>query len=289
VTEIPEHLLKRSRERRAQLTGGAADSGESSASTESAGETTPVAAAAPSAPAATGPQPRGGGLEPATAPPPKPDSPVVAAAKSRRRIPFWAMAALSLMPVWGFMYVRALTEEPEVAAGPLAVGTEVYGSCAGCHGGSGEGGVGRPFADGEVLATFPHIEDQLRFVYFGTEAYEAADVDVYGDPNREGGAHETGSIGPMPPQEAELTDAEILGVVCHERYDLGGADPTSEEYETEYEHWCAEESPIFEALESETVTLTALGPDAGIVDAEGTPIEIMPIGEEPIAGSPADG
>ena len=76
------------------------------------------------------------------------------------------MAALSLMPIWLFMYVRSLTEAPEVASGPLGVGAEVYSSCQSCHGAGGEGGSGRVFAGGEVLETFPHIEDQLRFVYF---------------------------------------------------------------------------------------------------------------------------
>ena len=87
---------------------------------------------------------------PAEAPPPKPDPPYVAAAKSRAKIPFWAMAALSLMPIWAFMYVRSLTAPPETSEGPLGVGAEVYGNCSSCHGSSGEGGVGRPFADGEV-------------------------------------------------------------------------------------------------------------------------------------------
>ena len=31
--------------------------------------------------------------------------------------------------------------------------------------------MGYPLANGEVLATFPHIEDQLRFVYYGTANY----------------------------------------------------------------------------------------------------------------------
>ena len=98
----------------------------------------------------------------------------MAAAKARRKIPFWAMAALSLMPLWAFMYVRSLTAATETAEGPMAVGAEVYGNCASCHGGSGEGGGGRQLSDGEVNKTFPHIEDQLRFVYFGTEQYNAA-------------------------------------------------------------------------------------------------------------------
>ena len=136
---------------------------------------------------------------------------------------------------------------------------------------SGEGGVGRPFADGEVLLTFPHIEDQLRFVYFGTAEYNLAGVSDYGNPDREGGPHLTGSFGVMPPQgEAaggDLTDAEILAVVCHERYTLGGADPTAEETVEEFETWCSEEAPTFVALEEGT-TLAELA-DAGLTNADG--------------------
>ena len=45
-------------------------------------------------------------------------------------------------------------------------------------------------------------------------------------PNREGGPHVVfGRNGAaMPAWGGNLTDAEILGVVCHERYDLGGAE-----------------------------------------------------------------
>lgn len=196
------------------------------------------------------------------------------------------MGALSLLPIWGFMYVRALTEAPEEVAGPLAVGAEQYGSCSSCHGGSGEGGIGRPFADGEVLLTFPNIEDQLRFVSYGTPGYQLAGVESYGDPNREGGPHLTGSMGVMPAQAGTLTDAEILAVVCHERYTLGGADPTAEEYAEEYENWCGEEAPAFAALEAGSA-LATLHED-GLSGATG-PLEILPIGDTPVEGSPAEG
>ena len=119
----------------------------------------------------------------------------VQAAKQRRKIPFWAMATLSLMPLWGFMYVRALTETAEAVEGPLGVGAEMYSSCASCHGAAGGGGVGYAFSGGEVLETFPHIEDQVRYVYYGTEGYNAAGVEIYGNPDREGGAHITGQRG----------------------------------------------------------------------------------------------
>jgi mono/diheme cytochrome c family protein len=291
-TEIPEHLLKRSRERRAAI-GQGSDSGQSDAAAsadDAAATTTPATTtAAAAAPASTAPARRQGAAAEPSTPPPKPDPPYVAAAKQRRKIPFWAMATLGLMPVWGFMYVRALTEAPAEAAGPIGEGTEVYTNCSSCHGGAGGGGVGYAFAGGAVLETFPHIEDQVRWVYYGTEGYNLAGVENYGNPDREGGPHLTGELGVMPKFGESvgggLTDEEIVAVVCHERYTLGGADPTSEEWEAEYEAWCSEEAPVFAAIESGEFELTAAEPPE-IMNAEGEPIEIMPIGPEPVAGSP---
>ena len=157
----------------------------------------------------------------------------------------------------------------------------MYGSCASCHGATGGGGVGYPFTNGEVLATFPHIEDQLRFVYYGTANYNLAGVADYGNPDREGGPHLTGAHGPMPAwgetANGELTDPELLAVVCHERYTLGGADATAA-FAAEFEMWCAEESEIFAGLEAGDFTLPTLHESV-----EG----IIPIGTEPVAGSPA--
>ncbi len=291
VTEVPEHLLKRSRERRAALgLGGGEEGGD-----QPAGEAPAAAAATPAttgeaAPAApSGPPPRQPPPAPPAPPPPKPDPPYIAAAKARARIPWWVLATLSLMPIWAFMYVRALTEAPEVVAGPLGVGAEVYGNCASCHGGTGQGGTGYAFTEGEVLATFPHIEDQLRFVYFGTGAYNTAGVEIYGNPDREGGPHTVGALGAVMPgwganAGGDLTDEEILAVVCHERYDLGGADPASDEFVEEFEDWCAEEAPVFINLE-EGGTLADLD-EAGLTNADGDPIEIIDIGDAPAPGSP---
>jgi mono/diheme cytochrome c family protein len=285
VTEIPEHLLKRSRDRRAALGLGGGDAGETPAAESSPvapAEAAPAAPAAPSAPAG-----RQAAPAPKPAPPPKPDPPYVAAARKRSKIPFWAMGALSLLPIWGFMYVRALTETPEEVVGPIGDGAEVYGSCSSCHGAAGEGGIGRAFADDEVLLTFPNIEDQLRFVYFGTPGYQLAGVDNYGDPNREGGPHLTGSFGVMPAQGGSLTDAEILAVVCHERYTLGGADPTAEDYADEYENWCSPEAPTYAALEAGGALATLHEDD--LIGAGGETLEIIPIGDAPAEGTPAEG
>jgi mono/diheme cytochrome c family protein len=282
VTEIPEHLLKRSRERRSALgLGGDGDSAESAPSAAAVPATTSSAAPAPAASAA--PAGRASAPAPASKPPVKPDSYVVQAYKRRKKIPMWAMLALSLLPIWAFMYARAVTTQVVEAAGPLGLGEEIYGSagCGSCHGADGgPGNLGYPFAGGEVLKTFPHIEDQLRYVYYGTEQYNAAGIEIYGNPDREGGAHITGARNVMPAfGGGVITDYELLSVVCHERYTLGGTDPADPAYAEEYETWCAEESEIFLDLEAggDLRDIEARFPDAGII----------PIGFAPAEGSPA--
>lgn len=244
--DVPEYLLQRSRDRRAALSGEA-PSGSSSAPAraESSSVGSAPAAVASAAPTVA-----------AAPPPPPPDPAYVVAAKSRRKIPFWAMATLSMLPLWAFLYlisVRPAEREPE---GPLAVGAATYGACASCHGANGAGGAGRALYQGEVLKTFPKIEDMLNFVYTGSQPFVSAGLAVYGDPDREGGAHAPLSYnGNAMPAQGEkwgggLSYAEILGVVCHERYVIGGADPASEEWAEEYETWCSPESEIFAGLES---------------------------------------
>lgn len=261
MTEIPEHLLKRSQAAKSKSTGAEAPA-------DSAGAATP-AVAAPAAPAA----PRAAAPAAPAAAAPKPDLPVVVAYKQRRKVPVWAMLTLSILPVWAFMYLRAITPQKAEAVGPLAAGASTYNICSSCHGGGGEGGVGYPFANGEVIKTFPHIEDQLRFVYFGSQAYQDAGIDIYGNPDREGGPHVTKARGVMPAQGGSLTDVEILNVVCHERYTLGGMEEGAE-----YEKWCSETSEIHAALASGSSTLANL---------HETFKDIIPIGGAPVAGSPA--
>jgi mono/diheme cytochrome c family protein len=275
VTEIPEHLLKRSKAAKAKAEGGEAPADAPAAGSSSAPATvaaaTPAAAAKPAAPA-----------KPAGPPPPKPDIPVVAAAKARKRIPFWAMATLSLLPLWTFMYVRGLTFKEAKVSGPLGEGAEIYtANCSGCHGAAGEGGVGYGFAGGEVLKTFPHIEDQLRFVYAGSQAYANEGIAVYGNPERSP-LHNTLAKGQMPAQGPTagggLTEAQILAVVCHERYTLGGADPTAD-YLEEYEKWCSPEAPAWVGFEDGSITF-----DNVADQLEGTFV----VGTTPLAGHAPD-
>ncbi len=277
MTEIPEHLLKRSRERRSAMGGGDAEGGDAAPAASTPATT---ASSAPAAAAPSGPVERAAAPSPAVPEPPKPDIPVVAAYKSRKKVPFWAMTALALLPVWAFMYARAVTTQPAEATGPLAEGEVIYGNCASCHGAAGQGvsGLGYAFADGEVLETFPNIEDQLRFVYWGSDNYGLAGVEVYGNPEREGGPHLTGAQGVMPAQGSAaggaLSDYELLGVVCHERFVLGGASEL-EEYDGEFEQWCSPESALYGELEA----------GASLLTLEEVDDTIIPIGD-PVPGQP---
>ena len=261
MTEIPEHLLKRSQARR----GAAGDAPAAPAST------------APAVPAAAAPVAKAAKAEVAAAPVAKPDIPVVAAYKARKKIPVWAMVTLSILPVWTFMYVIALRPEAAKASGPLAIGTSVYANCGSCHGAGGEGvGSAYAFVNGSVVKSFPHIEDQLRWVKLGSAAYIAAGVQIAGDPNREGGPHIAGASGGVMPAAGAglgLTDSQILAVVCHERYDLAGAEKGEE-----YTKWCSPESAIFAAIETGAATFD---------DVHEKFDGIIPIGNVPVPGTTA--
>jgi len=267
LTEIPEHLLKRSRERRAAL-GLPTDGGEGTPAEGGAAEgggavPAPVAPSTPAAaPAAAAPVGRAKPATPPAAPPPRPDPPYVAAAKARPKIPWWAMPVVGLLPLWVLLYAWALKPSEKTVAGPLGEGKTVFATCASCHGSTGGGGVGRQLSNGEVLKTFPKLEDQASLVYTGSAPYSGK---VYGDPNRAGGPHQGGSFNGsfMPQQGAKyggaLTDAEIIAVVCHERFTISGASPLDPKYEQEFADWCAPGAPKYEAILAGDKTLDEEG------------------------------
>jgi mono/diheme cytochrome c family protein len=239
VTEIPEHLLKRSKERRSAmgLPGGEADAGAGAAPAPAASTPAVAGGAAPPAkPPAAAPKP--------AAPPPKPVPEYVVAAKTRRRIPFWAMPVLAALPIWLFIYAEAMQPPPEKLTGPLADGAEIFNSCSSCHGGAGEGGVGPKLAEGEVLKSFPKFEDQYSFVVTGSQPYVGK---PYGAANKVG-------VSGMPPWKAQgLSASEIMAVVCHERFTLDNLTEATVPAErvAEFNKYCVEEAPEFVKAEDE--------------------------------------
>jgi len=231
VTEIPEHLLKRSKERRSALglPGGEGDDGGSGGAAE---EAKPAAAPATAAPA-----PAPAKVEEKPPPPPKPKPAYVQAAEKRRRIPYWAMPVIALLPVWAFVYAQGM-KTPEVQDEQLALGAEVYGSCSGCHGPAGEGATGPQLSDGEVLATWPDPVGMMEWIHVGGEAWTGTvGGSDYGDPEREGGAHNVDThSGPMPAFGA-LTADELAAVTRYVRESLGGAPPATPELQALYHEW----------------------------------------------------
>ena len=63
-----------------------------------------------------------------------------------------------------------------------------------------------------------------------------------------------------PTAGGALTEYEILGVVCHIRYDFSDADIAGE-WQEEWEKWCAPESEIYAALRAGTTSFDTLDAD----------------------------
>jgi mono/diheme cytochrome c family protein len=215
LTEIPEHLLKRSRERRAAMGrgGDAPEGGSSESSTPSDSAPVPAESAATPAPAPAAE------VEEAKPEPPKPDPPYIAAAKKRKRMPYWAATALAALPLWGYVYVRTLEPPPEGEDSPLAAGAAVYASnCASCHGATGSGGSAPGFVDGAIQETWPDWRDHTAWVLLGTDSWPG---ETYGATEKP-----VGGGGTMPGWPT-LTDQQIAEVVLYER-ELGGEDMTED-------------------------------------------------------------
>ncbi len=211
MTEIPEHLLKRSKERRAAIGGEDAPAGDEAPASPAASDADAPSAAAPAVPVAAA-----AAVEPAP-PPPKPVRPEVAAALKRRKIPIWALPVLAGLPLWAYVYQGTLEPPPAGETSPFVLGEHVYAGCASCHGAGGGGGVGP--ALGDVLELFPDYRDHMMWVKLGDAGWPA---DTYGA---------TGKVkGVGMPGHPALTDAELAQVVLYERTAFGGLDASSEEY-----------------------------------------------------------
>jgi mono/diheme cytochrome c family protein len=212
VTEIPEHLLKRSKERRAAIGGDDAPAGDdTAASAAPSGEADAPSPAVPPAAATAA-----AAVE-ATPEPPKPVRPEVAAALKRRKIPFWAVPVLAGLPLWAYVYQGTLEPAPTGEETPYALGEVVYGGCASCHGAAGGGGVG-PALD-TVLEVWPDYRDHMMWIKLGDAGWPA---DTYGALGK--------AKGVGMPGHPTLTDAELAQVALYERAAFGGLDPASEEY-----------------------------------------------------------
>ncbi|CAN5759144.1 hypothetical protein BH23ACT5_BH23ACT5_17860 [soil metagenome] len=159
-------------------------------------------------------------------------------------IPTWLSALLLIVPAFGLIYLSAaagaecgdrtelrvdrvtgLAENcdgtpfegrgaPGGSTDVLAVGAEVYSSCAGCHGTEGQGAGAFP-ALGGVLSTFGSCDDHIEWVTLGSSGFLAAGRDTYGDNNQQVDAG-------MPGFGGSLTAEQLAAVVAYERVRFGG-------------------------------------------------------------------
>ena len=204
VTEVPEHLLRRSRERREAL-GLATSGGEGGGAPAASGPSTAVDVA----PSAAAPAPTAGAA-PAPAQPAIPDyvPPPPALPPRKARVPMWVMPVLAALPFWAILYAGSFGDRTPVNPNdPAVLGARIYRSagCSGCHGPTGGGGVGPPMKG--VKATFPEEGAHVDWIKSGSKA-------VAGQPYGATGRIATGG---MPAFGDSLSEDEIRAVVLYER------------------------------------------------------------------------
>ncbi len=178
---------------------------------ESAAPATTQSAAPAAAAAATPATP----VAPAAPAVPDPVPPWVEAAQTRRKIPFWAVPVLALLPLWGVVYALTLDPPTPTEPGPLELGAETYAGkgCSGCHGagGAGAGAVPGLMTTAEDFAV---PGDMVSWIALGSAGYQALGIEEYapGKP----------VAGGMPGWADSLTAEELMAVVLHERTEYGG-------------------------------------------------------------------
>ncbi len=269
MTEIPEHLLKRSQERRAAMGGGGGDAaGAPAEAAPAAGaQAAPEAVEQAAAPKAPAPVPTLDDPEP----PAPPDIAVVAAARRRKRVPVWAAPVLALLPLWAFLYVFSVKPPPAGENDPLAIGKEVYtANCAGCHlangAGATAGGTGQQLNEGHVLDTFADPLAMAHWIALGAQD-GARPNGTYGDEDRPGGPANVNTLpGQMPAFGTTLSTEELAAVVIYVRQELSGGDP--------------KDDPIFNPATFEADPTTA-------EDAVQQVVDLGPTGDPDLSENPA--
>ena len=219
MTEVPEYLLRRSRERREAL--GLLPKGGSSSDDALAGggtatataEAPPEAEASSSAPAVPEAAPPAAAASTEVETPTEALPTYLPAPESKTGIPVWMYPVLAVLPLWAIVYLGSFGSRGG-ALSPMDMGRQVYTSaCASCHGASGGGGIGPALAGGESRLTFPTEEDHVAWIQNGSSSKKGQ---PYGDPARPGGAR-VASTGQMPAFSGQLSEAQIRAVVLYER------------------------------------------------------------------------
>jgi len=276
LTEIPEHLLKRSKSAKAAATGGDPGDGGDAPAESAAAAPVAASATAPAVPTESLPN-----LDPEPEPLP-PEPAYVTASKARKRIPVWALPMVAAIPIWAIAFGGTM-QEPETEDPLLVEGALFYNEagCAGCHGAGGGGGSGYPLADGDVLETFPSVIDHIAHVARGSGPITG---EQYGA-ERNDGVRVAGERGNMPAQDGQIPLVELEMIVFHERAILSGEDTETPGYEAWMEHM----REAYEAGDETEIDLELLlqCADPAITPGAGPPPPPDSDGESPCPGPAA--
>ena len=238
MTEVPEYLFERSRQRRIAL-GLLEDDGSGWGSGADSSGTGTQVSSGPSSADVIAAAKADAKLEQVTDT--EVDPAWVSAARARTKIPMWALPVMFFLPLWAFVYVK-LTEPPPEPVTARTEGAATYAAqCASCHGGDGagsEGGaVGRPLYNGEVLLTFPKLDaDMILWLTVGSEGIGIGNP--YGATDRPGGAHISGETGAnMPGFGGSLTEYKVYSVARYIREVVSGEELSDEEVAARDAEW----------------------------------------------------
>ncbi len=100
----------------------------------------------------------------------------------------------------------------------MAGGSDVFVTCAACHGKTGGGGVGPALTS--VLETFPDCETHMKWIRLGSEGWKAEVGPTYGESDS--------PITQVMPSFDRLDDEALRRIAMYERVRFGGGELESE-------------------------------------------------------------
>ena len=227
MTEVPEHLLKRSRDRRAALGLGGGDGGDAGGGGGQLRRPRPPTRAARRAGRRRGPargrRPGRGRGRAGRAAAAVRRAGAATASGSR----FWAMPVLAFLPLWAILYAGTLSSRASTVPTQLAAGRhDLRQPGARAATAPTGGGVGRPLSAATAARcsrrspTSPTSSSSCG----SAPPAPATPARPTATPNREGGQHTALQLQRQPDAglPRQLTPDELLAVVRHERETFGG-------------------------------------------------------------------
>ena len=139
--------------------------------------------------------------------------PELGSARPRIKAPMLAMLLLLLLPLWAVVYLGAFGSRAKAANSPITAGAGIYNlSCSACHGAAGQGGSAR---------SLPTVRSSSSGRICKTTSTGSRREALFISARRS--AVSSSPSNAMPGFGTALSAAQIADVVCYERVNFGGA------------------------------------------------------------------